>query len=173
MYCQEKSLDGGFFCIHICKQYELVGKHGYDKACCRRGCGAKIAQPSGKSGQSDTGRLPPERQLSEALGISRTELRKALGVLEAEGQIWRHVGKGTFFGARPIDNFSDVSALARRTNPAEMMRARLVIEPEIARAAALTATAVIWRKCACAITGRAKRQPGGNMKTGTRGCMAR
>lgn len=96
----------------------------------------------GETGQSDTGRLPPERELSEALGISRTELRKALGVLEAEGQIWRHVGKGTFFGSRPIDNFSDVSALARRTNPAEMMRARLVIEPEIARAAALTATAV-------------------------------
>ena len=55
----------------------------------------------GKSGQSDTGRLPPERQLSEALGISRTELRKALGVLEAEDQLWRHVGKGTFFGSRP------------------------------------------------------------------------
>lgn len=88
----------------------------------------------------DDGRLPPERDLSEALGISRTELRKALGTLEAEGQIWRHVGKGTFVGSRPIDTFADLSALARRTNPAEVMRARLIIEPEIARAAALTAT---------------------------------
>lgn len=88
----------------------------------------------------EDGRLPPERDLSEALGVSRTELRKALGTLEAEGQIWRHVGKGTFVGSRPIDSFTDVAALAKRTNPAELMRARLVVEPEITRAAALTAT---------------------------------
>jgi len=88
----------------------------------------------------EDGRLPPERDLSEALGVSRTELRKALGTLEAEGQIWRHVGKGTFVGSRPIDSLADIAALAKRTNPAEVMRARLIIEPEIARAAALTAT---------------------------------
>jgi DNA-binding FadR family transcriptional regulator len=88
----------------------------------------------------EDGRLPPERDLSGALGVSRTELRKALGTLEAEGQIWRHVGKGTFLGSRPVDTFADVAALAKRTNPAELMRARLIIEPEIARAAALTAT---------------------------------
>lgn len=90
----------------------------------------------------EAGRLPPERELSEELGLSRAELRKALSVLEQEGQIWRHVGKGTFLGRRPIDSISDVTALARKTSPAEMMRARLVIEPEIARAAALTATGV-------------------------------
>jgi DNA-binding FadR family transcriptional regulator len=88
----------------------------------------------------EDGRLPPERDLSGALGVSRTELRKALGALEAEGQIWRHVGKGTFMGSRPVDTFADIAALAKRTNPAELMRARLIIEPEIARAAALTAT---------------------------------
>ena len=80
----------------------------------------------------EDGRLPPERDLSEALGVSRTELRKALGVLEAEGQIWRHVGKGTFVGSRPIDRIADIAALAKRTNPAEVMRARLIVEPEIA-----------------------------------------
>ncbi|QIB36354.1 FadR/GntR family transcriptional regulator [Ancylobacter pratisalsi] len=88
----------------------------------------------------EDGRLPPERELSAALGVSRTELRKALDVLESEGQLWRHVGKGTFVGSRPLDTFADIAALARRSNPAEVMRARLVIEPEIARAAAFTAT---------------------------------
>jgi DNA-binding FadR family transcriptional regulator len=88
----------------------------------------------------EDGRLPPERDLSAALGVTRTELRKALGTLEAEGQIWRHVGKGTFMGSRPMDNLSDIAAMSKRTNPAELMRARLIIEPEIARAAALTAT---------------------------------
>ncbi|MCK5444854.1 MAG: winged helix-turn-helix transcriptional regulator, partial [Rhodospirillaceae bacterium] len=43
-------------------------------------------------------KLPPERQLCEELGISRGELRKALSLLEAEGKIWRHVGRGTFAG---------------------------------------------------------------------------
>ena len=90
----------------------------------------------------DDGRLPPERELSEALGVSRTELRKALSALESEGQLWRHVGKGTFVGSRPLDTFADIAALARRTNPAEVMRVRLIVEPEIARAAALTATPV-------------------------------
>ena len=85
-------------------------------------------------------RLPPERQLCQALGISRAELRKALAQLEAEGQLWRHVGKGTFVGSRPIDTFADLSAITKRTNPAEVMRTRLLIEPVVARLAALSAT---------------------------------
>lgn len=84
-------------------------------------------------------RLPPERELSEILGISRSDLRKGLAVLETEGQLWRHVGKGTFIGSRPIEEPGDVSAIARRTSPAEVMRARLLIEPQIAREAALAA----------------------------------
>ena len=84
-------------------------------------------------------RLPPERELSNMLGVSRTELRKALTELEAEGQIWRHVGKGTFVGGRPIDTVADIAALAQRTSPAEAMQARLSLEPEIARLAALHA----------------------------------
>jgi DNA-binding FadR family transcriptional regulator len=85
-------------------------------------------------------RLPPERELSRALGVSRAGLRQALAVLEAEGQIWRHVGKGTFIGTRPIATVSDIDAMVRRTNPAEVMRTRLLIEPEVARLAALNAT---------------------------------
>ena len=44
----------------------------------------------------DGGRLPPERDLALSLGLSRGALRKALADLEAEGVLWRHVGKGTF-----------------------------------------------------------------------------
>ncbi|MBL8710071.1 MAG: FadR family transcriptional regulator [Rhodospirillaceae bacterium] len=85
-------------------------------------------------------RLPPERDLCRALGVSRAELRKALAVLETEGQLWRHVGKGTFIGSRPIDTLADITAITRRTNPAEVMRTRLLLEPEVARLAALMAT---------------------------------
>lgn len=86
-------------------------------------------------------RLPSERELCEILGVSRGELRKALAVLETHGELWRHVGKGTFIGARPLEEAFDIAAIARATNPREVMRARLVIEPLMAREAALNATA--------------------------------
>lgn len=85
-------------------------------------------------------RLPAERELCESLGVSRGELRKALAVLENDGRIWRHVGKGTFVGSGPIEETIGISEIAGRTNPADVMRARLIIEPEIAREAALHAT---------------------------------
>jgi len=87
------------------------------------------------------GRLPPERDLAVTLGVSRAELRKALSALERDGVLWRHVGKGTFLGSRPIDTVADVAAMTRRTNPSEVMQARLSLEPEIVRLAALNATA--------------------------------
>ena len=85
-------------------------------------------------------RLPPERELSENLGISRSVLRKALAELEADGRIWRHVGRGTFIGNRPIENASDVAFVSSRTSPRELMEARLLIEPGLAGLAALHAT---------------------------------
>lgn len=86
-------------------------------------------------------RLPPERELSEILGVSRGELRKALAALEAEGHLWRHVGKGTFVGSQRMEVMS-LSDIDRITNPLEVMRTRLLIEPMIAREAALNATPV-------------------------------
>jgi DNA-binding GntR family transcriptional regulator len=54
-------------------------------------------------------RLPTERELCRALGVTRTAVRKALATLEAEGQLWRHVGKGTFVGTRPIEDLTDMT----------------------------------------------------------------
>jgi DNA-binding FadR family transcriptional regulator len=85
-------------------------------------------------------RLPPERELCESLGVSRGDLRKALAVLEGEGQLWRHVGKGTFVGSGPLEESVAIAEISGRTNPADLMRARLIVEPEIAREAALHAT---------------------------------
>lgn len=92
------------------------------------------------------GRLPPERELCETLGVSRGDLRKGLAALEVEGQIWRHVGRGTFAGSRPIDEVDDAAAIAARTSPAAVMRARLLVEPQIAQEAALYASAEDLRK---------------------------
>lgn len=88
----------------------------------------------------DDGRLPPERELAELLGVKRAELRKGLAALEREGQLWRHVGKGTFVGPRP-PQLADISDLAQRSNPIQVMKARIALEPELARLAAVNATA--------------------------------
>ena len=45
-------------------------------------------------------KLPAERQLAADISCSRETLRAALAVLQAEGELWRHVGQGTFRGAR-------------------------------------------------------------------------
>lgn len=86
------------------------------------------------------GRLPAERELCDLLGVSRGELRKALARLEADGELWRHVGKGTFLGLRPAVEAGGVSNVAARSNPREVMRARLLVEPMLAQEAALNAT---------------------------------
>lgn len=85
-------------------------------------------------------RLPPERELCTKIGVTRAQLRGALSKLEADGVIWRHVGKGTFVGLRPLDNRADISAMTRRTNPIEIMKTRMLLEPEVAGVAALNAT---------------------------------
>ncbi|MGI9433493.1 MAG: FadR/GntR family transcriptional regulator [Geminicoccaceae bacterium] len=91
-------------------------------------------------------RLPPERELADTLGLSRGELRKALAILEAEGQIWRHVGKGTFVGGPPTSEITNLTGVTASTNPRDVVRARLLIEPELAREAALNATSVDFQR---------------------------
>ncbi|MSU90295.1 FCD domain-containing protein [Rhodobacteraceae bacterium 2CG4] len=87
-------------------------------------------------------RLPPERELTERFGIKRAALRKALETLERDGLIWRHVGKGTFVSsARGGTPVASLAELSRQVGPLQMMRARLSMEPAIAREAAVNATA--------------------------------
>lgn len=107
---------------------------------------AYLAQQDAVSGS----RLPPERELCGILGVTRGDLRKALATLESEGLLWRHVGKGTFVGMRPVEDVLSLSEVERQTNPAEVMRTRLAIEPVIAREAALNATSAdvdAMRRC--------------------------
>lgn len=86
-------------------------------------------------------KLPAERHLTDELGVTRSTLRKALDALERDGLISRHVGRGTFVadGApqAPTDAMTD---LGRRLTPFRMMRARLTIEPAIAREASVNAS---------------------------------
>lgn len=86
-------------------------------------------------------KLPTERELSRRFAVPRNAVRKTLAQLEAEGSITRHVGRGTFLaddggsgnGDFPFDSVS-------HTSPAELMEARMRIEPALAELIATNAT---------------------------------
>lgn len=83
----------------------------------------------------DMGRLPAERKLAEKLGVKRHQLRIALKFLREEGAVPRarprNPAKSRRGGAQ--DMVSD-------TNPLEVIELRIMIEPTLARLAALRAT---------------------------------
>ena len=80
-------------------------------------------------------RLPTERQLAADLGVTRTMVRNALAVLEAEGRISREVGRGTFLrnvGPRRSASRGDRdTARSDDVGPADVMAARRLIEPQV------------------------------------------
>lgn len=84
--------------------------------------------------------LPTERELAVDFGVSRRAIRRALSVLEAEGQIWRRQGKGTFVGPTPPSASMSFAKLSSRTNFSEVMEARLHLEPALASLAAVRAS---------------------------------
>jgi DNA-binding FadR family transcriptional regulator len=83
-------------------------------------------------------RLPTERELARRFSVPRNAVRKTLAQLEAEGSITRHVGRGTFLAGRP-NGESDAFSVAH-TSPAELMDARLRIEPALAELIVTNAT---------------------------------
>lgn len=85
-------------------------------------------------------RVTPERALARELVCSRETVRSALDVLEREGVIWRHVGQGTYIGPRPTTEPIKPTVLFDQASPADLMDARLIIEPAVAGAAAAMAT---------------------------------
>lgn len=86
-------------------------------------------------------RLPSERALAARLGCSRETLRRAADVLEKEGALWRHVGQGAFRGRRPRHLPLRDTLLVEGATPPDVMRARLLLEPQVAAEAARMADA--------------------------------
>ena len=84
-------------------------------------------------------RLPTERELARRFSVPRNAVRKTLAQLEAEGSITRHVGRGTFLAGD--SRASDMSAASvAHTSPAEILDARLRIEPALAELVVTNAT---------------------------------
>ena len=121
---------------------------------------SRLRQLIDKGGLEHDGRMPPERTLASELGVGRRSLRRALEVLEQEGRISRHQGRGTFVNhglGRGLNGGQGSNGLAARagligpaspalaeildhTNPLEVIEVRLAIEPVMARLAAFRAS---------------------------------
>lgn len=97
----------------------------------------RVKQMIDSEGYAHNDRLPPERVMCTSLGVTRNQLRRALSELEGQGLIWRHVGRGTFVGARPVLNLDDVTYLRDQVKPEQVVSVRFTIEPEMARLAAI------------------------------------
>jgi len=85
-------------------------------------------------------RLPAERDLARQLGVSRPSVREALIALEVEGWVEVRTGSGVYVleraGRLPGD---DTKVPPAEWGPLELIRARRVIEGEIAALAATQA----------------------------------
>ena len=60
-----------------------------------------ILAESARAGLGPGSRLPTERKLAADMGATRTSIRHALAVLQAQGHISREVGRGTFLRQNP------------------------------------------------------------------------
>ncbi len=85
-------------------------------------------------------RLPTERDLADRFRCSRGAVRKSLALLEAEARIVRRVGSGTFVAAAG-PSLESAAGWRADISPAQLIEARLTLEPQLAAMVAVNATA--------------------------------
>lgn len=82
-------------------------------------------------------RLPAERDLAMQLGVSRPSLREALIALEVEGYIEVRMGSGIYVCELPTSAEAGFD-LSGEEGPLEVIRARALVEGEVAALAAMS-----------------------------------
>jgi len=134
-----------------------------------------ILDESRRAGLRRGSRLPTERQLAANLGATRTSVRRALTVLEAEGRISREVGRGTFLREEPDGSAGDGAAAGRAGGadrvaeqylgqggrpagqggfaPADVMTIRRLLEPPAMRLVVAWATAADFEEIGRCLAG--------------------
>ena len=104
---------------------------------------------------AETGSIPSERAAAGQLNVKRHRLRRALEALRASGEIEpARAGRRASADARRGD------ALVRGTNPLEIIELRMVLEPALARLAALRASPFEISRIQRAATTPAGANPG-------------
>jgi GntR family transcriptional repressor for pyruvate dehydrogenase complex len=88
--------------------------------------------------------LPPERELCDQFGVSRTAVREAVKTLRQKGLLETYPGRGTFItngtSQAVQHSFGLMVKLGRRQSSDDLVQVREMFEPEIAALAAAHAT---------------------------------
>jgi GntR family transcriptional regulator, uxu operon transcriptional repressor len=108
-----------------------------------RGLAGRVLAESARAGLRAGSRLPTERRLADELGVTRSSVRHALAILQAEGRVSREVGRGTFLrmapdplgeaggaGARAAAAGEAAQAGGQGFAPADVMAIRRLLEPQ-------------------------------------------
>jgi DNA-binding FadR family transcriptional regulator len=94
-------------------------------------------------------RLPPERDLAAQLGVSRPSVREALIALEVEGLVEVRMGSGIYVTAlAPVAQAREFDAAL---GPFDIIRARQLIEGELAALAARHGSTVVTKRLRASI----------------------
>jgi DNA-binding FadR family transcriptional regulator len=93
-------------------------------------------------------RLPPERDLSAQFGLSRGSVRKVLLELRDLGLIHQAVGSGTYVTPQAFERVHQLHAddPVQQTSPAELMEARIALEPAVLEMVVAKASASDFRR---------------------------
>lgn len=95
-----------------------------------------------RGGARPGARLPTERQLAADFGVTRTAIRHAMALLEAQGRVSREVGRGTYLreirgdvgerpAAAPVADGKGTRVASADFAPADVMAVRRLLEPQI------------------------------------------
>ena len=81
-------------------------------------------------------RLPSERDLARRLEVGRASVREAIAALQVQGVVETRPGSGTFVSAAAAGRLPAASPLPHDASPSDLLEARTLIEPAVARLAA-------------------------------------
>ncbi|MEI8634572.1 FCD domain-containing protein [Vibrio sp. PP-XX7] len=100
-----------------------------------------------RSGEFVVGdRLPPEREIAEAMQVSRSVVRESIIMLELQGWVEVRQGSGIYVSRLaesadiPVENGVFTTSATSDIGPFELLQARQVIESQIASFAAMNVT---------------------------------
>jgi DNA-binding FadR family transcriptional regulator len=81
-------------------------------------------------------RLPGERELAQHLEVGRASVREAIAALQVQGVIETRPGSGSFVAADAAERLPAATPLPHDASPSDLLEARMLIEPPVARLAA-------------------------------------
>ena len=107
----------------------------------------RVLRDAAQRGLGAGTQLPTERSLADELQITRSTVRSAMALLEADGLVSREVGRGTYLKCDPLSALVDLdsdtfsaNATLNDIGPGDVMTARKAFEPMAMYVAVVEAT---------------------------------